>query len=404
MQTVLDRKLLVITGKGGVGKTTTSAATAAFAATRGSKTLVLSTDPAHSLADAFGVELGPEPTEIDTGLYGQQVDTQRAFEASWREVQHYLRDILEQGGVDPLEAEELTVLPGAEEVLALLELREQVANGGWDTVVVDCAPTGETLRLLALPEALRWWMQRMFPPERRVLRTLRPVLSHLAGLPFPPDAVFAAVERLSGELAEVRELLVDPATTSVRLVLTPESVVVAEARRTLTSLSLYGYRVDGVVANRVFPAGDAASDPWRAGWVEAQRGQLAEVAASFPGLPIWQSEYAASEPVGLDALAALATTTYVDSDPLDLVATPDPLIVERVSGDEFVMSVALPHAERRDVELVRKGDDLVLTVGGHRRALALPSALRRCVIEGAALREGRLRVRFRTDPDVWMKS
>jgi arsenite/tail-anchored protein-transporting ATPase len=244
----------------------------------------------------------------------------------------------------------------------------------------------------------------MFPPERRVLRTLRPVLTHLAGLPFPPESVFAAVERLSNELAEVRDLLVDPATTSVRLVLTPESVVVAEARRTLTSLSLYGYRVDGVVANRVFPDEDAAPDGWRAGWVEAQRVQLAEVAASFPGLPIWQASYAASEPVGLAALSALAASAYADSDPLAVVATPDPVIVERIAADEFVMSVALPLAERRDVDLVRKGDDLVLTVGGHRRTLALPSVLQRCVIDGAALRDGRLRVRFRPDPDVWMKS
>jgi arsenite/tail-anchored protein-transporting ATPase len=397
-------RILLFTGKGGVGKTTTSAATAALAASRGSKTLVLSTDPAHSLSDTYAVELGSEPTEIDTGLYGQQVDTQRAFEASWREVQHYLRDILEQGGVDPLEAEELTVLPGAEEVLALLALREQVASGRWDTIVVDCAPTGETLRLLALPEALRWWMQRMFPPERRVMRTLRPVLTHLAGLPFPPDAVFNAVDRLSTELAEVRDLLVDPATTSVRLVVTPEAVVVAEARRTLTSLSLYGYRVDGVVANRVFPSGGASGDSWRAGWVDAQRVQLAEIATSFPGLPLWQAEYAGSEPVGLEALSALATSAYSEIDPLALVSTPDPLIVERISSDEFVMSVALPLAERRDVDLVRKGDDLVLTVGSHRRTLALPSALRRCVIDGAALRDGRLRVRFRANPDVWMRS
>jgi arsenite-transporting ATPase len=397
-------RILLFTGKGGVGKTTTAAATAVLAASRGSKTLVLSTDPAHSLADTFGVDLGAEPTEIDTGLYGQQVDTQRAFEASWREVQHYLRDILEQGGVDPLEAEELTVLPGAEEVLALLELREQVASGRWDTVVVDCAPTGETLRLLALPEALRWWMRRIFPAERRVMRTLRPVLTHLAGLPFPPDSVFSAVERLSNELAEVRELLVDPLTTSVRVVLTPEAVVVAEARRTLTLLSLHGYRVDGVVANRVFPDEDAVLDGWRAGWVEAQRTQLVEVAASFPGLPIWRSAYAAAEPIGLAALADLAVQSYVDDDPLAVVTTPDPLIVERVAADEFVMSVALPHAERRDVDLVRKGDDLVLTVGSHRRTLALPSALQRCVVDGAALRDGRLRVRFRADPDVWMRS
>ncbi len=395
-------RILLFTGKGGVGKTTTAAATAVLAAARGSKTLVLSTDPAHSLADAFGVDLAGTPTEIDTGLYGQQVDAQRAFEASWRDVQHYLRGVLEQGGIDPLEAEELTVLPGAEEVLALLELRAQAAGGRWDTVIVDCAPTGETLRLLALPEALQWWMQRMFPPERRVLRNLRPVLSHLAGLPLPPDAVFAAVDRLSGELTEVRDLLVDPAVTSVRLVLTPESVVVAEARRTLTSLSLYGYRVDGVVANRVFPLD--SDDPWRAGWVAAQRTQLEAVDAGFPGLPIWLASYAAAEPVGLESLAELAVAAYGDSDPLAVSTTPEPLIVERVATDEYVLSVSLPHAERRDVELVRKGDDLVLTVGAHRRALALPSALRRCVVDGAALRDGRLRVRFRVDPDVWVRS
>src|SRR5881227_2491952 len=220
-------RVLLFTGKGGVGKTTTSAATAVHAARRGLKTLVLSTDPAHSLADAFGVPLGHEPTEIEVSLYGQQVDTQRALEDSWREVQHYLRELLEQGGIDPIEAEELTVLPGAEEVLALLELRAQVSSGRWDTVVVDCAPTAETLRLLALPEALGWYMERVFPVERRMVRTLRPVLSHLARMPMPPDSVFAAIERLHAELAEVRALLVDPVTTSVRLVLTPEAVVVA---------------------------------------------------------------------------------------------------------------------------------------------------------------------------------
>src|SRR5947199_3174658 len=297
-------RVLLFTGKGGVGKTTTSAATAVHAARRGLKTLVLSTDPAHSLADAFGVELRHDPTEIEAGLYGQQVDTQRAFEDSWREVQQYLRDVLEQGGVDPLEAEELTVLPGADEVLALLELRAQVESGRWDVVVVDCAPTAETLRLLALPGALGWYMDRVFPRERRVVRTLRPVLSQLAGLPMPPDKVFAAVERLHAELSDVRDLLVDPTTTSVRLVLTPESVVVAEARRTLTSLSLYGYRVDGVVANRVIPTGGA--DPWMQGWVAAQRRQLDGIASSFGSLPVWISAYQPAEPVGVEPLASLA--------------------------------------------------------------------------------------------------
>src|SRR5947209_93425 len=394
-------RVLLFTGKGGVGKTTTSAATAVLAARRGLKTLVLSTDPAHSLADAFGVPLRHEPTEIEVGLYGQQVDTQRAFEDSWREVQQYLRDVLEQGGVDPLEAEELTVLPGADEVLALLELRAQVESGRWDVVVVDCAPTAETLRLLALPGALGWYMNRVFPRERRVVRTLRPVLSQLAGLPMPSDKVFDAVERLHAELAAVQQLLTDPERSSVRLVLTPEAVVVAEARRTLTSLSLYGYRVDGVVANRVFPS--TSTDPWVTQWVNAQAEQLEGIASSFDGIPLWRSAYRSGEPVGVDALHALADDMYAEADPLAVVDTPDPITVERVASDEFVLTVSLPHADKREVDLVRKGDEIVITVGSHRRALALPSVLRRCIVDGAGLRDGALRVRFRPDPDVWMR-
>ena len=394
-------RVLLFTGKGGVGKTTTSAATAAYAASRGHKTLVLSTDPAHSLDDAFGVTLADTPTEIDNGLYGQQVDVQRAFESSWRSVQDYLREVLVQGGIAPLEAEELTVLPGAEEILALLELRNQVAGGQWDVVVVDCAPTGETLRLLALPEALQWWMQRVYPTDRRVLRNVRPVLSHLAGLPLPPDAVFAAAQRLCDELAEVRALIVDPTMTSVRLVLTPEAMVVAEARRTLTALSLFGYRVDGIVANRVFP--DSSADAWRDGWVARQRERMTEIRESFPGVPVWESTYAAAEPIGLEALSSFADAVYAGdaADPLDCVAVADPISVERVSNDEYVMAIALPHADRDDVELVRKGDDLVVTVGSYRRVIALPSVLRRCLVEGAALREGALRVRFAADPATW---
>src|SRR3954447_15733444 len=262
-------RVLLFTGKGGVGKTTVAAATAARAAAQGRKTLVISTDAAHSLADAFGIEAGgAEPVEIDTGLALQQVDTQRRFEQNWREVQSWLMSVLDAVGVDPLEAEELTVIPGADEVLALLEVRRQVESGVYDVVVVDCAPTAETLRLLALPDAFSWYVERVFPIERRVVRTLRPMLNRVTRVPMPHDRVFDAVERVSRELAAVRPLLSDPPAPSVRLVLTREAVVVAEARRTLTSLSLYGYRVDGVIANRVFPSEGA--DEWRAGWVTAQ--------------------------------------------------------------------------------------------------------------------------------------
>jgi arsenite/tail-anchored protein-transporting ATPase len=391
-------RVLLFTGKGGVGKTTASAATAALAASRGRKTLVLSTDPAHSLADALGVPLGGAPTEVDTGLYGMQVDAQAAFERTWRDIQSYLVDVLARAGVDALQAEELTVLPGAEEVLALLSVREQVAGGLWDCVVVDCAPTGETLRLLALPDALSWYVEKVFPAQRRALRAVRPLLHRVSGPVVPQDGVFDAVERLHAQLVDVRRVLTAP-ETSVRLVLTPEAVVVAEARRTLTSLALYGYRVDGLLANRVFPGGD----PWRDAWVEAQSAQLDAVRADAPHLPLRVSPYLPAEPVGLPALVALGEGLYGDDDPLAAGPADEPMSVER-TADGFALSLALPLARLADVDLARTGDELVLTVAGHRRVLALPSALRRCRVAGATLSGGRLHVRFEPDPDLWPAS
>lgn len=389
-------RLLLFTGKGGVGKTTMAAATAAVIAGRGRKTLLVSTDSAHSLADALGVELGPDPVEVAPGLAAMQVDSQARFEQGWREIARYLRDLLTRGGGPGLAAEELAVLPGAEEVLSLLAVRDQAAGGRWDAVVVDCAPTAETLRLLALPEALAWYLERVFPTHRRIVRTLSPFRG-ATGL--PGDGVLDAVTRLNSELLEVRTLLADVDTTSVRLVLTPEEVVVAEARRTLTSLSLYGYRVDSVIANRVVPAdGD---DPWRLAWARAQGEQLTEVRASFPGVPIRLVPYAAGEPVGLAALTDLGTALYGDDDPAGPAPGGDFLALSRAGDDRFELTIALPHARSGEVDLARSGDELVLTVAGHRRLLALPGVLRRCLVESADLTDGRLRIVFTPDPALW---
>jgi arsenite-transporting ATPase len=390
-------RVLLFTGKGGVGKTTTAAATAALAASRGAKALVLSTDPAHSLADALGVPLGDRPTEVDTGLYAMQVDTQAAFERSWAGVQDYLRAVLAKGGADPFSAEELTVLPGAEEVLALLELRAQVASGRWDLVVVDCAPTGETLRLLALPEALQWYVDKVFPAQRRALRAARPLLQRRATVPLPSEGVLDAVERLHHELTAVRALLTAQ-TTSVRLVLTPEAVVVAEARRTLTALALYGYAVDEVVANRVFPTSD---DPFVAGWVATQAEQLAVVRRDAGGLVVREQPYRPSEPVGLTALTELGEALYGHDDPAAAPPRGRELLAVSREGEAFVLSIRLPLARREDLDLARSGEDLVLTVGGKRRLVALPSVLTRCRVAGAALSDDTLQVRFLPDPSLW---
>lgn len=383
-------RILLFTGKGGVGKSTIAAGTAALSAASGQRTLVLSTDPAHSLADAFGAPVGAEPTEVDELLFVQQVDAQLRFEQSWADIQKYLISVLDVVGVDRVAAEELTVLPGAEEVLALLELRLHATSGAWDVIVVDCAPTAETLRLLALPEALGWYMERVFPMQQRVMKALKPVLTKAAGVPMPGGSVFEAVERLHAELDEVQALLSGPAA-SVRIVLTPESVVLAEARRSYTTLSLFGYRVDGVVANRVFPSQGA--DDWRAGWVLAQDAVLEQVAQSFAGLPVWRSQYRPSEPVGVEALRTLAAEVYDGADPLAATGGHGPFRVVR-TDEGAVLHLALPNVSRAEVDLSRNGDELVVTVGSYRRLLTLPSGLARHRVAGARVEQGELRVRF----------
>lgn len=387
-------RILLFTGKGGVGKSTTASATAVASAASGRRTLILSTDAAHSLADAFDTTIGSTPTPVADNLYVEQVDAQRLFEESWADIQRYLLSVLDAAGVDPVAAEELTVIPGAEEVLALLQLRRHVLSGEWETVVVDCAPTAETLRLLALPEALAWYMERVFPVGRRAIKAFRPLITKAVGVPMPEENTFDAMERLHAELDEVRQMLSGP-EASVRIVMTPETVVLAEARRSFTTLSLYGYRVDGVVANRIFPAPgpDEAPDSWRAGWVEAQTRVLAETEQSFGGLQLWRSEYHAAEPVGVGALGAFAKALYADGDPLAVPTGPGPLQVARTETGA-VLRLALPFVERGDVDLVRHGDELVLTVGSYRRLLTLPAGLTRLDVAGARVDHGALQVRF----------
>ncbi len=394
-------RIVLFTGKGGVGKTTAASATALRLADRGLRTLLLSTDTAHSLGDALGVPLTGDPTEVAPGLWAVQIDTQLRFEAAWRDVQSFLVDMLARGGVDAITADELTVLPGVDEVLALLAVRELALTGNWDTLVVDCAPTAETLRLLALPEALTWYLQKVFPAQRRLARGMRPIAAILGrGDTIPPDTLFEALLRLNDELASVRELLGDPAVTSVRLVLTPEAVVVAEARRTFTALALYGYSVDLVVANRVFPAG---ADEWRQGWARAQQVQLAAVRESFAGLPVCALPYRTAEPVGVGPLREIADALYGELPGTDPVQASSGAQLMRVDseGEEFVLRISLPLAQRGAVDAVRAGDDLILSVGPNRRVLTLPAVLRRCEISRAEFDGAHLAVRFRPDPAQW---
>ncbi|XVS66111.1 ArsA family ATPase [Actinosynnema sp. CA-299493] len=397
----MSARLLLFTGKGGVGKTTLAAATATALAAGGRKALVVSTDPAHSLGDALGVPLSGHVSELDGGLHAAQVDPRALVDDAWRDLRGHLRTVLAGAGVDELDAEELTVLPGVEELLALSEVRRLAESGPWDVVVVDCGPTAETLRLLALPEAFASYLERLFPTHRRVVRGL---LAGVAGSGAVEkwDATADALGRLAESLDQLRGLLTSP-TTSVRLVLTPERVVAAETRRTVTALALQGIRVDGVVANRVVPDPGADRGP-AAAWLRTRRTEQDAVLAELADLgPVSTVEHRAAEPVGADALLDVAEGLYQGRDPLDGASDDEPLLsVERTGELEYTLRVALPVGDS-SLDLARVGDDLAVTVDGRRRLLALPSLLKRCLVTGAELDDTGLAVRFAPDPDLWMR-
>jgi arsenite-transporting ATPase len=384
-------RVLLFTGKGGVGKTTTAAATALRCADAGLRTMVLSTDPAHSLADAFGVPLGDLAVEVVPGLWGQQLDAQARMEDTWVEIQAWLMEVFEWAGVAAIEAEELAVVPGLDEIFSLSDIKAYADSGEYDVVVVDCAPTAETLRLLSLPEILRWYMDRVFPMSRKLNKVVSPLLGRVAGLPTPGDDVFGSASRFYERLDGVRELLCDTERTSVRLVVNPERLVVAEARRTHTYLSLFGYRVDAVVANRLLP--EAVSDPWFDEWKARHAEHLSAIEEGFAPLPILRAELAGDELVGVEALRGFGESLYGDLDPAASLHPGEPMQVVR-KGTGYELTLELPFADKDDLELGRRDDELLISVGGHRRALLLPDSLRRRPVGAASLRDGRLRVTF----------
>jgi len=401
-------RVVLVTGKGGVGKTTTAAATAVRAARSGLRTLVMSTDAAHSLGDALDVELTTaatwrETTEVEPVLHALAVGAHTAVEADWQVVRDYLLGVLDAMGVDAVVADELTSLPGAEEVTALAALAHQAESGDWDLVVVDCAPTAETLRLLALPEVLGWHLDRLLPAQRRLLTVLRPAASAATGVPVPGPEVLLVLRAWRELMVGVRTLLTST-RASVRVVLTPERVVIAESRRVLTSLSLHGYAVDAVVVNRVLPAAPPGDvDPWRTAWTSAQAAGLDQVRESFLGIPLLCAPYLAGEPIGADALDDLAAATVADGPPAP--ALMDDVDVPRMrveaDGADFVLTLPLPLVSAGMVGMARREDDLLLEVGGQRRVVTLPSVLRRCIVNNAAVGNGELRVRFERDEELW---
>jgi arsenite/tail-anchored protein-transporting ATPase len=384
-------RIVLFTGKGGVGKTTVACATALRIAGSGLKTLVMSTDPAHSLADAFGIDLGTEPTEVAGNLWAEQIDPQQRLEENWREIQAHAVAVLEWAGLDEVEAEELSVIPGLDELFSIADVKRHHDEGPYDVLIVDCAPTGETLRLLSLPDIIQWYMERVFPIERRVMGALRPVARRVTSLPLPGEEVYAAVRRFYDRLDGVRTVLSDASTTSVRLVVNPEKMVIAEARRTFTYLSLFGYRVDAIIANRLLP--EQVTDPYFARWKELQADYLNEIVESFAPIPVLSSHLRDQELIGPQLLADFGDEIYGSNDPASVLFTESPLTITSSDG-AYTMALRLPFTIREEIELSVKTDELFVKVGSYRRTIMLPKALAVRRIAGAQMFEDRLEIRF----------
>jgi arsenite-transporting ATPase len=388
-------RTILYTGKGGVGKTSVAAATARRCAAAGMRTVVLSTDPAHSLSDSLEAELGSLPTQAGDNLWGQEVQAQEEMERHWEAVQEWFGEVLAERGVDRITAEELTVPPGMDELFSLLQIKRHHDADEFDAIIVDCAPTGETLRLLSFPDVAGWWLEKVFPIERRMMAAARPLARAMLDISLPTERVFDDVERLVENLVAMNGILRDRARTSVRLVMNPDRMVIKEAMRTFTYLNLYGYLTDAVVVNRVFPA--EVDGGYFEGWRAVQRQQMELVESAFTPVPILVAPYFAEEVVGPRMLDRLGDELFADGEAGELLY--EDLSQELVSENgTATLRLPIPFVEKADIGLKKIGLEVVVRVGGQKRTIILPPALAAYRPRSAQFEDGALSVRFeRTD-------
>ncbi|MCC6167547.1 MAG: ArsA family ATPase [Caldilineaceae bacterium] len=397
-------RILLYTGKGGVGKTSTSAATALRCASLGYRTAVLSTDPAHSLGDSFDRRIGNELVELAPNLWGQEIDLLNQMDKYWGRVQGYLNALFAWQGMDGLVAEESSVLPGMEELASLMQITYLADSGNYDVIIIDAAPTGSTLQLLSFPDMARWYIEKVFPFQRKTIQLARPVVKRFSDMPIPDEDVFDSIEELVAYLERMSVLLSDPRVSSMRVVLNPEKMVVKEAQRAYTYLNLYGYPVDAVVCNRVFP--QQLSDSYFDLWKSAQTENLQLVRDAFHPLPIFEVPFFAQEVTGMTMLQQMADTLYgpagkamrgSEGDPTRHFYIGKPQEIFRQDG-AYILSIPLPLVEREQVHLHRSVfDELIVRIGNWKRNIALPLGLARLEIAGAKYVEDRLNISFALD-------
>ena len=384
-------RIILYTGKGGVGKTSVAAATATRCADLGHKTIVVSTDAAHSLADSFDLPLGPEPTQVGDNLWGQEIDVLYQMEKYWGNMQRYMATVFEWRGMDDVIAEEMTVFPGMEEIASLLQIVHLHDETDYEVIIVDCAPTGATLQLLAMPDIARWYLEKIFPIEKKTIQLTRPVLRAVMDLPIPEDELFDAVEELILDLDRMKTLLSDPRKSSVRLVLNPEKMVIKEAQRAFTYLNLYGYITDAIISNRLMPS--QVQDSYFASWKEIHEKYSQMIEEAFSPLPILKVPLFDQEVMGLDMLRRMAESIYGERDPAEVFFVGQTHTVDK-KDSLYLLSIPLPFVGKEDIQLTRSAEELIVHIGNKKRNIILPRALVPLDVLGARHEKDTLVVRF----------
>ncbi|MEB3211193.1 MAG: TRC40/GET3/ArsA family transport-energizing ATPase [Leptolyngbyaceae bacterium] len=389
-------RVILMTGKGGVGKTSVAAATGLRSAELGYKTLVLSTDPAHSLADSFDTELEHAPKQVRPNLWGAELDALMELEGNWGAVKRYITQVLQARGLEGVEAEELAILPGMDEIFSLVRMKRHYDEGDFDVLIIDSAPTGTALRLLSLPEVAGWYMRRFYKPLQAMSVALRPLVEPLfrpiAGFSLPDQEVMDAPYEFYQQIEQLERVLVDNTTTSVRLVTNPEKMVIKESLRAHAYLSLYNVATDMVVANRIIP--DSVEDPFFKRWKENQQQYRHEIHENFRPLPVKEVPLFSEEMCGMEALERLKETLYGDEDPTQVYYKETTLRVVQ-EQDNYSLEVYLPGIAKDKIDLSKSGDELNITIGNHRRNLVLPQALAALQPAGAKMEDDFLKIRFK---------
>ncbi|MGE5630901.1 MAG: ArsA family ATPase [Caulobacteraceae bacterium] len=387
-------RIILYTGKGGVGKTSIAAATAVKSAEQGKKTLVVSTDPAHSLGDSFDMKLSNEPVEIVKNLWAQEIDSIHEVEEGWGKVQKYLTELFTAKAVKDITTQELTVFPGMEDLLSLLRILKYYKEGRFDIIIIDCAPTGETLALLSFPEMLGWWMEKLFPIKKKAIKVAGPIAESILKIPMPSGQVLDEIDNMYYELDEMKKIFSDRDITSIRIVVNPEKMVIKEAQRSFTYLNIYNFNVDVVVVNRVIPE-NVADDYFKA-WKDIQRKYKEDIIESFSPVPIYYAPLFETEVVGKKMLDRMADAVFKGEDPTEIKYNGRAQRVVK-DGENYILAIAMPFMDKKDLSLNQKGDQLIIKAGNIKRSITLPRTLLEFSIKKAKFEEEMLKIWFGSD-------